>query len=86
MTDQELDVIDELHFVQPFSYLRNTLDMNETELKETLKQLTTRGWVKVLKNVDEEILVTDSTFEQEYATYFYLATKKGLLAFHSTGE
>jgi hypothetical protein len=86
MTDQELDVIDELHFVQPFSYLRDTLDLTESELKETLQTLAAKGWVKVLKTVDEEILVSDHTFAQDYATFYYLATKKGLLAFHSTGE
>jgi hypothetical protein len=86
MTDQELDVIDELHFVQPFSYLLNTLAMEESELKSTLQTLAAKGWVKVLKTVDEEIPVQEHTFEKEYATFFYLATKKGLLAFHSTGE
>lgn len=86
MTDQELDVMDELHFVQPFSYLADTLGMEETVLKETLQTLAAKDWIKVLKTVDEEILIYDSAFEQEYVNYFYLATKKGLLAFHSTGE
>ncbi len=86
MTDQELDVIDELHFVQPFSYLLKNLHLAEKELKDTLQTLAKKGWIKVLKTVDDESTATDNNFEQEYAHFFYLATKQGLLAFHSTGE
>jgi len=86
MTDQEMDIIDELHFVQSFSYLLETISLPEQELKRLLQSLAHKGWVKVLKTVDEEIPVADVGFENAYRDFFYLATKKGLLAFHSTGE
>ncbi|MDJ1503254.1 transporter [Xanthocytophaga agilis] len=86
MTDQELDVLDELHFVQSFSYLSENLELTEEVLKQTLYELAQKGWIKILQNVDEEILVSDSDYEKSYHTFYYLATKEGLLAFHSTGE
>jgi len=86
MTDQELDVIDELHFVQSFAYLLETVGLPEEQLKQTLQSLARKGWVKVLETVDEEIPVSDAAFEQRYPDFFYLATKSGLLAFHTTGE
>lgn len=86
MTDQELDVLDELHFVQSFSYLSENLELTEDILKKTLYELAQKGWVKILKTVDEETLISDIDFEGNYHHFYYLATKKGLLAFHSTGE
>lgn len=84
MTDHELDVIDELHFVQSFEYLLAHTTMNEATLKQTLASLARKEYVKVLRTVDEE--ATDIDFEANYPSFFYLATKKGLLAYHTTGE
>jgi hypothetical protein len=83
MTDTEFDVLDELYFVQSFSVLHGQLEIPEEALKETLEQLISKGWVKVLKAHDEEVAPENAEFHSCYAEYFYLATKAGLLAHNS---
>ncbi len=80
MSDAEFDVMDELYFVQPFNYVREELEMTSAELKEVLKGLIRRGWVKCFYNMNDEVFEDKLDFENEYETYYYLATKKGLLA------
>ncbi len=86
MTDQEMDILDELHFVQPFGYLLENVGLTEESLKETLRLMAGKGWIKVLRTADEEITVQEADLSQNGHNFYYLATKKGLLAFHSTGE
>ncbi len=83
MTDTEFDVLDELYFVQSFSVLHGQLEIPEAALRETLAQLISKGWVKVLKAHDEEVAPETADFYSRYAGYFYLATKAGLLAHNS---
>lgn len=83
MTDNELDVLDELHFVQSFSYLQGTLGLPDKTLKETLRELAEKGWVKILRTADDEVTLPEADLTTNGQHYFYLATKKGLLAYHT---
>lgn len=83
MTDVEFDILDELYFVQPFQIIHESLSLNELELKEALSGLLKKGWVKCFKTVSEEALPSELDFENDYHTYYYLATKAGLLAHNS---
>jgi hypothetical protein len=84
MSDLEFDALDELYFVQSYPCLQNTLDWEEQVLKDTLKLLLEKGWIKCLKNASDEVLTEPELhFETEFKTYSYLATKEGLLA-HNT--
>ena len=80
MTDQEFDVLDELYFVQPFEYLISEVELDTYEIKEALKGLLDKKYIKCFESVDEEVFEQDLDFENKYAEYYYLATKAGLLA------
>ena len=80
MTDEEFDVLDELYFVQPFSYLVEELSMMAEELKPVLAALLSKGWIKCFYNMNDEVFEKELDFEDQFDNYYYLATKKGLLA------
>ncbi len=83
MTDNEFEVLDELYFVQHFSSLQQQVSLSEAELKAVLHVLLQKKWIKCLASPDNELTESEPDFENQYNTYFYLATKKGLLA-HNT--
>lgn len=85
MTEAEFDVMDELYFVQSYSYLAEELDMPDEDLVETLKSLWSRGWIKVLIDVDTEEKNDQLDWVKRYKDYYFLATKKGLLKHNTTG-
>lgn len=80
MSDEEFDVMDELYFVQSFNYLIQELEMSAEELKEVLKTLLSKGWVKCFYNMNDEVFEDKLDFDNEFKDYYYLATKPGLLA------
>jgi uncharacterized protein YicC (UPF0701 family) len=82
MTELEFDVLDELYFVVSFHQLQEELEMNEQTLKEVLQSLFHKGWIKCFINISEEVVQEEIDFDNQYKTYFYLASKKGLLAHH----
>ena len=84
MTDLEFDVLDELYFVTPFAQVLRMLEITDEELKNTLRNLIRKGWVKCFKTVSEQVEEEDLDFENEFQEYYYLATKEGLLA-HNIG-
>jgi hypothetical protein len=83
MTDSEFDVMDELYFVQSFNALVRSLSLPEDELQQILDTLIRKGWVKLLRTVDEELPIEEANFATQYKSYFYLATKEGLFAHNS---
>jgi len=83
MTDEEFDVLDELYFVQSFNHLLENCDLRQDLLVKTLESLWENGWIKVLINVDEEEKPELVDISKNAKQYFFLATKKGLLA-HNT--
>lgn len=78
MTDDEFDLLDELYFVQHFSYLKETLGWGETRLLTTLQALYEKSFIKCLKGPDYEIF-EKLDLTQSGTDLFYLATKKGLM-------
>ncbi|MCU0445838.1 MAG: transporter [Microscillaceae bacterium] len=84
MSDLEFDILDELYFVEPYSTLKNALDVDEVQLKNTLADLLKKGWVKCFDaHTKEPIMEDDLAFDAHYQQYHYLATKEGLLAHNS---
>jgi len=80
MSDEEFDVMDELYFVQPFSYLTETLAMETEQLKQVLRSLLQKGYIKCFFNMNDEVFEEQLNFESDFENYHYLASKKGLLA------
>ena len=80
MTELEFDILDELYFVIGFKELTDTLAMEETLLKEQLLNLIEKGWVKIMEPISDVEVESTSDFDVRYKDYFYLATKKGLMA------
>jgi hypothetical protein len=78
MTDNEFDLLDELYFVQPYSFLKETLNWDDQKLLVTLRSLHSKGWIKCLFAPDDEIF-GPVDFEAKGKDLFYLATKKGLM-------
>ena len=82
MTDLEYDVLDELYFVISFPQLLATLELEEEVLKEVLRTLLSKQWVKCFENQADELNTNETDFASQFKNYFYLATKAGLLAHH----
>lgn len=80
MTEQEFDVLDELYFLQPFSYLKEVLDMSEDALGRILEGLVEKGWVRVYENADDEADLSAIDLSRSAEKFLYLASKEGLLA------
>lgn len=84
MTETEFDIVDELYFVTSFAGLQQQLGMGEAELRDHLQQLILQGYVKCFfPDPDTEIAYEEAAFAAQYRSYFYLATKKGLIAHNS---
>jgi len=83
MTNLEYDVLDELYFVQDYEYLINELDIEEPVLIEVLEKLYQKDWIKCFIKHDEEIERGLADIKNNYKSYLYLATKKGLFAHHA---
>ncbi|MFW5726897.1 MAG: hypothetical protein ACOCW4_03425 [bacterium] len=45
-----------------------------------MQQLLEKGWIRCYLSASEEALEDEIDFENKYQTYYYLASKKGLLA------
>ena len=69
MTDQEFDVLDELYFVQPFSFLIEELEMEEEELKQVLFSLLQKGYIKCLFNMKDEVFEGKLNFKITLLSY-----------------
>ncbi|MEP5612370.1 MAG: hypothetical protein ABJP45_08975 [Cyclobacteriaceae bacterium] len=78
MDEAEFDLLDELYFVTSFSELRANTEMSETKIQNTLVSLASKGWICVYENSEEEVAEFDLI--SNFKSYFYLASKKGLLA------
>lgn len=83
MSDEEFDVLDELYFVQPFSYLIEELQMEEEDLKQVLQKLLQKGYIKCFFNMNDEVFEDQLNFDADFKSYHYLASKQGLLAHNS---
>lgn len=82
MNDAEFDLMDELYFVQPYSYLLESLTWEENLLLSTLESLFAKGYIKCLDDPDTERFGAVNIIKEGRELYF-LATKNGLMA-HNT--
>lgn len=82
MNDEEFDLMDELYFVQPYSYLLEILDWEDELLLSTLQYLFSQGYIKCLDDPDRERFGAVDIMKEGTGLYF-LATKNGLMA-HNT--
>jgi len=78
MTDEEYDLLDELYFVQSYDYLKKELDWDDEKLLIILQRLVDKEWINCFSNPDEEVF-DNPDIPNKGKTYFYLASKKGLL-------
>ena len=79
MTDEEFDLLDELYFVHPYEYLKETLRWEDELLKNTLYSLYEKAYIKCLASPDEEIFEVQD-LKRDAGQMYFLATKKGLMA------
>lgn len=82
MSETEFELLDELYFVQHYSYLKETLKWENERILDTLNSLYDQGLIKCLRSPDDEIF-GKVNFKEEGDSLFYLATKKGLMV-HNT--
>jgi len=84
MNDLEYDIINELYFVTAFRDLASTLDLPDTELSANLEGLVLKNYIKCFyPDPDTEIEYNAKEFFQNCRSYYFLATKEGLLAHNS---
>lgn len=84
MTETEADILDELYFVTSFKALNQMLELDAETLRANLQTLVLQGYVKCFfPDPDTEVDFTPETFAANCETYFFLATKAGLLAHNS---
>lgn len=85
MSDFEFDVIDELYFVQGFDHIQKELAVDELNLKNTLWDLLQKEWIKCFPSeANDEVFQPEAQeFANNYKSYYYLATKDGLLLHNS---
>ena len=80
MTDDEFNIVDELYFVTSYQGLKEGSELMDETLQTNLVSLVEKGWVRVYKNVDEASEMNAINLQDHFKNYFYLASKKGLLA------
>lgn len=80
MTDAEFDVLDALYFVTPFAEVVQESGLPEAVVRDALRGMVHRGWVRCYQGPDTELMPQEVVFEEHYGAYHYLATKAGLLA------
>lgn len=84
MSDIEYDIINELYFVTSFRDLTQKLDIADTDLSANLEDLILKGYIKgFYPDPDTEIAYKAEEFFDKCRSYYFLATKEGLLA-HNT--
>jgi hypothetical protein len=82
MSDDEFEILDQLYFVTSYNDLSTQLELDADSLQNHLLALLKKGYIKALSIPDLEIQPSELE-ESNLTFYFYLATKKGLLA-HNT--
>lgn len=84
MTDDEFDVLDELYFVQSFHELVDLTGKETDALRNILSNLFEKGWIRIFKEVDEEVPQEEIDLINHAEEYIFLASKEGLMAHNTT--
>lgn len=83
MTDDEFNILDELYFVTSYQNLKDGSELDNKSLQQNLISMVGAGLVRVYKNVDEASELSEINMSDHFKSYFYLASKKGLLEHNS---
>lgn len=80
MNDQEIDLMDELYFVQSYKEVKDALGWEDESLQNQLLGLHEKEFIKILINHDEDYPhKIESIKSVPWNELYFLATKKGLL-------
>ena len=79
MNDQEVDLLDELYFVQSYGEVKSALDWKDEQLQKHLFSLHQQEYIKILSSHDEEYKGIMDVSAIPWHKLYFLATKKGLL-------
>lgn len=80
MNELEIDLMDELYFVQSYNEVKSALEWEDEILQKHLLDLHQKEYVKMLINHDEEYEgATNGEKSIPWMNLYFLATKKGLL-------
>jgi hypothetical protein len=82
MTDLEFDILDELYFVQHFEKIQKSLNMSPDDLLTLLAGMHAKGWIKCFSTPTQELFEGEINIGVHGRSYYYLATKAGLLKHH----
>lgn len=85
MSDLEFDVLDELYFVVSYTDVLSGTGLEDMELKPILVKLFRKGWIRCYEEPDQEVVENEVDLEVKFRSYYYLASKEGLMA-HNRGE
>ena len=84
MTDIEFNILDELYFMIDFESLSINLDINISILEKEFKVMLEKKWVSIFEDdISAEIMYDNEKFKENFKSYYYLATKKGLFEHNS---
>jgi len=80
MNEQEIDLMDELYFVQSYDEVKNAIEWDDKMLQKHLLGLYENEYVKMLINHDEDYQGNTNDINSiPWKDLYFLATKKGLL-------
>lgn len=86
MSDLEYDLLDELYFIQSYEELSGKLQWNRQMLRDTLTKLLQKDWIRCFATPEDELFGEEIDLEIQYHTYFYQASKLGLMAHNTTDQ
>lgn len=80
MNEQEIDLLDELYFVQSYEEVNSALDWEDADLQKQLFSLFQKDYIRILVDHDKEFQQsTDEANLIPWKELFFVASKKGLL-------
>ncbi|HET8860436.1 hypothetical protein [Marivirga sp.] len=79
MNEQEIDLLDELYFVQSYDEVKSALGWQDSNLQKYLFSLYKKEYIKLLINHDEEYAGVKNIKQIPWNSLYFLATKKGLM-------
>ena len=84
MTDNEYSILDELYFLSSYVDLKQNVNLSDEELQDELRGMIEKNWLTIFLNDDSlEVDYDSKKFRQNFKSYYYLASKKGLFE-HNT--
>lgn len=84
MTDTEFDILDELYFMIDFNTLSLNTKIDVVILENHLTLMIKKEWISIFEDdISVEIMYDNEKFKENFKSYYYLATKKGLFEHNS---